>query len=286
MAWIESHQSLGRHPKTKRLARQLGIGKPQAIGHLHYLWWWALDYAQNGDLSGYSDEDIAEAAEWEGDPHEFVTALRECGINAGAGFLDAEEATLHDWMDYAGKLIERRKSDAARKRNERKADGTSDERTPDVAATSDVRPQDVLGTSDGHPGDVLRTVPNRTQPNSTNTYVAPKTAPVAPNKSEKTITPRFAVFSALTDVCGYDKDRLTKPERAELNAATKSLVDAKYGPLDVQRMAGNWETVMGTDCTMTPSALAKHATRLLKPPNRRAANTGVAFDDWKAANGW
>ena len=54
MAWIESHQELANHPKTKRFKRALGISTPQAIGHLHLLWWWALDYAQDGSLAAFS----------------------------------------------------------------------------------------------------------------------------------------------------------------------------------------------------------------------------------------
>jgi hypothetical protein len=68
MAWIESHQSLGRHPKTKAAARALDISRVQLVGHLHYLWWWALDFAEDGDLSGIDPDDIAEEAMWDGDP--------------------------------------------------------------------------------------------------------------------------------------------------------------------------------------------------------------------------
>lgn len=114
MAWIESHQELARHPKTKRLARAAGISIPAAIGHLHLLWWWALDYAQDGDLDGYSAEDIADAAEWSGgDANHFVNALES------AGFLDHEEGwRIHDWHDYAGRLLEQREAKAKYKKRQ------------------------------------------------------------------------------------------------------------------------------------------------------------------------
>ena len=51
MAWIESHQELRHHYKTKRLARELKVTVAAAIGHLHCLWWWAIDFAPDGDLS-------------------------------------------------------------------------------------------------------------------------------------------------------------------------------------------------------------------------------------------
>ena len=101
MAWIESHQELGAHPKTRRLARALKCSIPAAIGHLHCLWWWALDYAQDGNLAGLDLDDIAVACMWEGDPEVLVAAL------SAARFVD-EDGHLHDWQDYAGKLIDRR----------------------------------------------------------------------------------------------------------------------------------------------------------------------------------
>lgn len=52
MAWIESHQEIWRHPKTKKLARLLGVSVPTAVGHLHGIWYWALDFAQDADFIG------------------------------------------------------------------------------------------------------------------------------------------------------------------------------------------------------------------------------------------
>jgi len=154
VAWIESHQSLGNHPKLKRLARLLSITLPTAVGHLHYLWWWAEDYAQDGDLARYSAEDIADAAQWSGSPTALVEAL------CNSGFLDcAEDGSLriHDWDDFAGKLIERRKADAARKKAARSiGPGASNGTPPDVQRTSNGTPPDVRGMS---------SVPNLTVPN-------------------------------------------------------------------------------------------------------------------------
>lgn len=120
MAWIKSSQELARHPKVKKLARILGINVPQAIGHLHLLWWWALDFAQDGDLSSYEPEDIAEAAGWEGDAAEFVKALVDAKGPSGHGFLDDDDGLrVHDWEEYAGALLVRRKKNAEYKRASR-----------------------------------------------------------------------------------------------------------------------------------------------------------------------
>ena len=154
MAWLESHQSLGQHPKLRRLSALLGVSKAQAVGHLHYFWWWCLEYAPSGDLVKYQELDIALAAEWPGDIADFIEAMES------AGFLDRGEHgwVVHDWRDYAGRLLERREADARRKAARR-------------SALSSSRPEDVLRTSGGHdapssgrPLDAGSTVPYRTQP--------------------------------------------------------------------------------------------------------------------------
>lgn len=131
MAWIESHQELGRHPKTKRLARLLGVSIPAAVGHLHFLWWWALDFAPDGVLEKYDKYDIAEAMAWDDDEDKLVAALLDCG------YIDETEdhgLIIHDWGEYAGKLLERRAKDRARKR---------------AAAENAGVPPAVRGSSDG-----------------------------------------------------------------------------------------------------------------------------------------
>jgi hypothetical protein len=156
MAWIESHQSLLHHRKTGRLARRLGISKITAIGHLHAFWWWCMDNAPDGELTDIDDQDIAEGSGWEGDPTEFVQAL------IFAGFIDGINGTghrcVHDWDDYGGKLLLKRKSDAERKRADRR-----ESRLPDAVD----HPTDVQRTSNGRRSDGARTVPNRTVPNIT-----------------------------------------------------------------------------------------------------------------------
>lgn len=142
MAWIESHQSLSRHRKTIRAAKLLGCDRHKLIGHLHELWWWALDNAgPDGELDGIGPEELAEAAGWKRPG--FADALIE------AGFIDRSEdgaLTLHDWHDYAGKLNDRRAQTRAsnaerqRRRRDRIKDGhatvTRDERDQTVTVTT------------------------------------------------------------------------------------------------------------------------------------------------------
>ena len=100
MAYVQLHEELPEHPKTKRAARLLGVSRPTIVGHLTFLWNWCLRYAQDGDLSLYEPADIADAAGWEGDPAAFIEALLDCGPGDSCGFLERDETgalLVHDW---------------------------------------------------------------------------------------------------------------------------------------------------------------------------------------------
>lgn len=109
MSYIPSHREIKDHPKTKKAARVLGISVVTMVGHLHFLWWWALDYAPDGDVTKYENADIAEGAGWEGDPNVFAAALTNCGMAGGPGYLEETEEgrlVLHDWHEGGGKVLE------------------------------------------------------------------------------------------------------------------------------------------------------------------------------------
>ena len=126
MAWIELHQTLPSNRKTLRLMSRLKLRRSQAVGHLCLLWLWALDNARDGALCGVSDREIAQVADF--NPKragELVDALVE------TGFLERREdgLYLHDWEDYAGRLLEMRRKNVERcKRNRiKKADASRNE---------------------------------------------------------------------------------------------------------------------------------------------------------------
>src|SRR5690348_2234896 len=148
MAYIETHQALLTHRKTLRLSRLIGIDRWGVAGRLMALWSWALDNAQEGVIAHEDSDILADVMGWDGEPSELCHAL------VTAGFLDqhANHYAIHDWMDYAGRLIEKRKSDAERKRLARASTG----HTPPVQRTSN-----------GHPTDGAGTVPYPTIPNPT-----------------------------------------------------------------------------------------------------------------------
>lgn len=162
MAWFEAHQELPRHPKTRKAAKKLGIPIPHLVGHLWCLWGWALEMAEDGNLSKFDAEDIAIGAEWDDDPIEFVEALVSCGSAGGAGFLErggtygppddglSGDLVLHDWWERAGKLVAKRRRDATRKRKERATTPSTVQRTS-AGRPTDV-PKDVQpDQSDVHP---------------------------------------------------------------------------------------------------------------------------------------
>ncbi len=137
MAWLELHQTLPQNKKTLRLMSLLRIDTPQAVGHLCMLWLWAIDNAPEGDLKPFLDGEIAYIAGWKKKPSDFVEALM------ASGFLNAEKE-IHDWCNYAGKLIDKRKSDAERKKQTRQM---SNGHPTDIQRTSNGSPTEVAGNS-------------------------------------------------------------------------------------------------------------------------------------------
>lgn len=191
MAWIEVHQSLPTHRKTLLVADALDMPPVHVMGHLVAFWLWALDNAPDGILRDISPRMIARAAQWEGNPKEFVDAL------AKAGLIDqtSEGYAIHDWRDYAGKLIERRAADRERKKRQggdpesesnRKAKEDPEEEQKNSAGTpaeiqqnSDGIPAEQQGKSGGIPHLPNRTLPNRTLPNQKNNTKVPHPADAA-----------------------------------------------------------------------------------------------------------
>lgn len=139
MAWIESHQTLRDHPKTRRLARALGCNRAATVGWLHLWWWWALDYADDGSLERFSDADIEDGVGWDGADGALVDGLLR------AGFLD-DNRCIHDWDDYAGKLVRDRIANRQRMRAARAAHvRTTDDAQDPVVPARAVHVQDTSG---------------------------------------------------------------------------------------------------------------------------------------------
>lgn len=92
------------HPKTRLLAARLKLTRYQVVGVLESLWHFTAQYAKRGDIGKWSDETIASAIEWEGDPAELIAAL------VSARFLDADTTyrlLVHDWESHADQTVTR-----------------------------------------------------------------------------------------------------------------------------------------------------------------------------------
>ena len=98
MPWIESHQKLEKHPKLLDLCEKTGWSKDEAIGKLHRLWWWVLDYAEDGNLSKWTPVQILGDLNGEIDPEKLYNILKE------TKFID-ENNKIHDWYDFAGNYL-------------------------------------------------------------------------------------------------------------------------------------------------------------------------------------
>jgi hypothetical protein len=250
MAWIESHQELGAHPKTQKLARILGLSKPTVVGHLHYLWWWATDYAQDGDLSRFDALDIAIGAEWEGNPDLFLDALIR------SGFVDQGDAmTIHNWDDYAGKLIERRAKNAERMR-EARAD-TKQERATHVQGTQRARAR----------------LQNRTEPNQTNNQPSVERDAPTPIKALPRNGPAQSIVAAWYDAAGgkpvsYPKAVGLGQKLAELGCNEGEVAELYDWMGEQEFFQGKWD--MGTAVTQF-----EKFRQSKKPRRRTGAGSGI-----------
>jgi hypothetical protein len=250
--WIESHQALARHPKTLRLARLLEIGLPAAVGHLHFFWWWCVDYADDGDLSRFESAEIGLAACWPGDAQAFVASL------VAAGFVDEDDGVLsvHDWSQYGGKIALRRRANAERMRIAR---------TTKVRDTSDPRAADVQGE---------RREENRREDN---TREDARLAPLGAGAQPANVTPITRGKRATTAPATFDLADSHYDLAESLGFTTQETLDETARFLD-------WHRAKGTTFTDWSSAWrnwmrkARELRGERRPAPRSADDYAAAFD--------
>lgn len=136
MLYTPSHAELAQHPKTRKLARLLGVAIPTAIGHLHLLWHFALKYAPDGDLGSFEWDEVADGVLWEGEPDAF------CQACIAAGWLEVrdpdnedQDLVIHDWQDYGGKAIKQKEENAERQQRWRDRHKTDTSQPPNDPVT-------------------------------------------------------------------------------------------------------------------------------------------------------
>ncbi|MBL8023904.1 MAG: hypothetical protein JNK54_06445 [Elusimicrobia bacterium] len=179
MAWIASHKEILSHPKTLDLMEAMGWDVDQCVAKLHRLWWWCVDYAEDGDLRKHNDDRIARAVGLNGgnDATRFVEGL------VTARWLDREPYfRIHDWWEYYGHFLRGKYSKTPEKWHR-----IRDLYIPPVNHTVTIR----LPST---------TVPNRTEPNSTE----PKDKePPLPPKQEKVIKIPFDLDGDRESIMGW-----------------------------------------------------------------------------------
>ena len=148
VAWIELHQGLREHRKLFACADELKVSRIQMIGILTSLWLWSLDNAQNGSLEGISNRTIARVCDW---PEKKADVLIDALVRARWLDKHGECVQIHDWADYAGKLMESREKDRNRKRkaaeNKKNSAGIPAEGMRNSAATVPNTTVDTGGTN-------------------------------------------------------------------------------------------------------------------------------------------
>jgi hypothetical protein len=88
--------------KFLKLKRRLNLPHFQAVGVLESLWVFATSNAQDGGIGRHSNEDLAAALEWQGDPDKLIDDL------VHTGWLDAHpecRLCIHDWEEHAPNFV-------------------------------------------------------------------------------------------------------------------------------------------------------------------------------------
>lgn len=84
------------HPKFRSLQRALKVPMYAAVGLLESVWMLAAQFAEDGDISRFSTQEIADHAGYEGDANHLVETLIACR------WLDRNDRslTIHDWHEH------------------------------------------------------------------------------------------------------------------------------------------------------------------------------------------
>jgi len=215
MAWIPSYQELARHPKTKKLSRLLDVSLPATLGHLHLLWWWALDYTDDGQLSRYEPADIAEAMQWEGDPAVLLDAL------VASGFVDGD-LHIHDWEFYTGGIVDKREKNRERQKRFRES-----------------RVTNALVTRDKCVSNGAREEKRREEKTTQEKRIEETSSPTAPTTPKEKPQPRFASDS--------DPAKLVTTLRGLIVGNNPTAKAAKMGACECQRWAEDFDKLIRLD---------------------------------------
>jgi len=278
--WIPSQVGLRDHPKTRRLARMLDAEPPHVIGYLHCLWYWALDYAPDGDIEDFEPEDIADAAGWTGDPDIFVESLINCG-GKKLGFLAKIEGRLviHDWEDNQGDAFRARVQAAAKKRAQRAAKQGQDGNSGRTAADDVSEPRDTVPQSGDTVPQSGDTVPiardlARAKDQTDQTDKTDRTDRQIP--SGGTLPPQTAQQLVAHYVDEHRRLGLSEPSRRRVGQAAKAIKERMDAGVPPPTIAA--ALALAVERAKSPALLDLLVAEVEKgPPRRRESNVDRAL---------
>ena len=93
------------HRKTRRLAKELSIPIPCALGVMEALWHVTAEQAPTGAIGKLSNQDIADEMFWEGDADALISSCLEVGLLDKSA---EHRLVVHDWESHADQATKRK----------------------------------------------------------------------------------------------------------------------------------------------------------------------------------
>jgi len=212
------------HRKRKKLKRILGA---EGVLALIDLWIGVAVSRPNGVLTGWSAEDIALEADWEGEPDVFVSGLIE------AGFLEADGITLHDWAEYQGWVMGKEARVAKAKKGAEARWGNASKPKEQVTSNAPSMPE--ACPEHAHSNAPLHSSPHHTSPEEQESS-SNSSSPAAPDAAVKPLPPCpvSAIIQAYHSIL---------PERPQAKSKTKisERIHARWKEDAERRTLGWWE---------------------------------------------
>jgi len=178
------------------------------------LWWWALDYTDDGYIGKYEAADIADAVMWDGDPEQLLDAL------IASGFVD-EDLQIHDWQDYQGRILAKREQNRERQKRFRES------RVSDTSTNALVTRESRV-SNDATRHDTTR-----------HDMTEPESSPKAPTTPKEKPQARFAPDS--------EPAKLVTTLRGLIVANNPTARAAKMGAVEQQKWAEEFDRMIRLD---------------------------------------
>lgn len=199
-------------------ADALNLTRIEMIGTLISLWLWALDNAQDGSLDGVSEKTIARVCDF---PEKKAEKLMEALHKHGWLDKDGDHYVIHDWYDYAGKLMERRDKDRKRKNSSR--NNQSDFQRNSIGNPSEVQEKSYA------------TVPNRTLPYPTVPNMSGGDGDPARERASETELLSIGIKPG--EFCGITKDFVQEVQKTTYALFAKYLPQSFPQPWDFRQVS-------------------------------------------------